>query len=155
MDLWRYREVSELKLIQNNRWKCQWWISGNEMPKVEARQLQGGGRCQPERASRPPKSTYVFGYVIPKSMTRLRTFQDIQPRRYDIQRDALSQRSKKGPCLQSPPIAARKMTRKCCAVDPPASVCAVRAYLRCNRSVDENFLPGIRGTVNATALGSA
>ena len=26
-----------------------------------------------------------------------------------------------------------------------------RAYLRCNRSVDENFLPGIRGTLVAAA----
>ena len=109
-------------------------------------------------ASQPPPKVhfYVFGYVTPKSMTRLRTFQDIQPRRYDIQRDALKQRSKKGLVSAiNQPIAARKMTRKCCAVHPPASVCAVRAYLRCNRSVDENFLPGIRGTVNATALGSA
>ena len=31
------------------------------------------------------------------------------------------------------------------------SVCAVRAYLRCNRSVDENFLPGIRVTITAAA----
>ena len=150
-----------MKLVQTRwKWKCQWRISGlarKQNAEKSRRQLQGGVDVSRSEPAGPQSHFCVFGYVTPKSMTRLRTFQDIQPRRYDIQRDALSQCSKKGlvcnhAAMLAPP---RKMTRKCCAVDPPASVCAVRAYLRCNRSVDENFLPGIRGTVNATALGSA
>ena len=95
--------MSELKLVQNNRWKCQWWISGNEMPKsrgasTSRRWTMSAGASKPA----PKVHFYVFGYVTPKSMTRLGTFQDIQPRRYDIQRDALCTVQKKGLVCNQP-----------------------------------------------------
>ena len=57
------------------------------------------------------------------------------------------QTSKKGLYRWHHPIAVRKNDEKM----PPWILRLGLSYLRCNRSLDENFLPGIRGTVNATS----
>ena len=155
MDLRRYREVSQLKLVQTRwKWKCQWRISGlarKQNAEKSRRQLHGGvdvSRSEPAGPTIPLLCLWIRHSEINDAPPNIPKYPATKIR-YPMTRCRNVQKRACG--RLSPPIA-RKMTRKMPPpLDPPASVCAVRSYLRCNRSVDENFLPGIRGTVSATA----